>query len=91
LQWNGRTIAVQYNFRRERRYFCYLSGFDPAHARSSPGAVLLAETIRQAIEEGGQEIDFRRREEFPYQWGARGRANRKLLIAHTARYAQSVA
>lgn len=92
LRSGGETIAVQYNFRREARYFYYLSGFDPARARCSPGAVLLAETIRQAIEEGGREIDFlRKREEFKYQWGARDRVNRKLLIAQSAGSIQNVA
>lgn len=92
LRWNGAIIAVQYNLRRGNRYYYYLSGFDPSRARYSPGAVLLAETIREAIDEGGAEIDFlRKREEFKYQWGASDRVNRKLLVAHSAGYIQNVA
>ncbi len=83
LRLNGETIAVQYNFRRGGRYFYYLSGFDPAWARCSPGAVLLAETIRRAMAEGAEEIDFLRKgEAFKYQWGAHDRENRRLEIRH---------
>jgi CelD/BcsL family acetyltransferase involved in cellulose biosynthesis len=92
LQSDGRTIAVQYNFRREDRHFYYLSGFDPEHARSGAGAVLLAETIRQTIAEGAREIDFLRNgEDFKYRWGARDRANRKLLLARSCTYAPDFA
>ncbi len=92
LRRDGETIAVQYNFQRGGRCFYYLSGFDPAHAHLSPGAVLLAETIRLAIEEGATEIDFlRQREEFKYRWGARDRVNRRLWIERRTAPAENVA
>jgi len=92
LKRDGETIAVQYNFRRGRRFFYYLSGFDPAHAHLSPGTVLLAETIRLAIDEGATEIDFlRKREDFKYRWGARDRVNRRLWIEQRAARAENVA
>ena len=70
----------------------YLSGFDPAHARNSPGAALLAFAIRSALEEGATEIDFlRKREEFKYQWGARDRVNRRLILSHSAADVRDVA
>jgi CelD/BcsL family acetyltransferase involved in cellulose biosynthesis len=92
LRLNGRTLAVQYSFLRDGRLYYYLSGFDPAHARFSPGAVLLAETIRLAMEEGVSELDFLRRgENFKYQWGARDRTNRKLLVSPSAGLVRNVA
>jgi len=92
LKAEGETIAVQYNLRRDTRVYAYLSGFDPAHQRNSPGAALLAHSIRCAIEEGATHFDFlRNREEFKYQWGARDRVNRKLIVSHSAAYARDVA
>jgi CelD/BcsL family acetyltransferase involved in cellulose biosynthesis len=92
LRVAGETIAVQYNLRRGSRVFAYLSGFDPAHRRDSPGAALLAHSIRCAIEEGASHFDFlRNREEFKYEWGARDRVNRKLIVSHSAAYARDVA
>jgi CelD/BcsL family acetyltransferase involved in cellulose biosynthesis len=92
LRINGETIAVQYNLRRDRRVYAYLSGFDPAHARSSPGAALLAFSIRSAIAEGATHFDFlRKREDFKYHWGARDAVNRKLLVTHSAVSARDVA
>ncbi len=92
IRLNGEIIAVHYNLRRDQCIYYYLSGFDPAYARYSPGAALVAFAIRSAIEEGAAQFDFlRKREEFKYQWGARDRVNRKLLLAHSAAYARDVA
>ena len=41
----------------------YNSGFDPAHAALSPGLVLLARVVRDAIERGMRRFDFLRGEE----------------------------
>jgi CelD/BcsL family acetyltransferase involved in cellulose biosynthesis len=92
LRLDDQIIAVQYNLWRDGRLFYYLSGFDPGHARRSPGAALLAWTIRAAIAEGALEVDFlRHREAYKYQWGARDRLNRKLLVSPSAAYARDVA
>ncbi|HLI82456.1 MAG TPA: GNAT family N-acetyltransferase [Bryobacteraceae bacterium] len=83
---NGQCIAVQYNFSAKRRTFAYLSGFDPAWSRYSPGAVLLKYSMERAIQEGSLEFDFLRRPEpFKYLWGARDRANRRLMLTHSIR------
>ena len=92
IRLGGELIAVQYNLRREQRVYCYLSGFDPAHARHSPGAALLAFAIRSALVEGASEIDFlRKREEFKYEWGARDRVSRRLILSHPALDVRDVA
>jgi len=92
IRLGGEIIAAQYNLWRNGRLYYYLSGFNPAQARYSPGAVLLAWSIGSAIAEGGVEVDFlRNREDYKYQWGARDRVNRKLLVSHSAAYARDVA
>jgi CelD/BcsL family acetyltransferase involved in cellulose biosynthesis len=93
LQCGGRTAAVRYGLRRGERCFDCLSALDPSRARSGADALLLAETVRQAIEEGAREIDFLCGPEgLHYRWGARGRVNRRLLIARSAAaYARAVA
>ncbi len=91
LRIGGEVVAIQYNLWRNGRVYAYLSGFDPAFQRSSPGAALLAHSIRCAIGEGATEFDFlRNREQFKYEWGARDRVNRSLIIS-TAAYARDVA
>jgi CelD/BcsL family acetyltransferase involved in cellulose biosynthesis len=92
IQCGGRTVAVRFGLRRGDRCFDCLSAFDPSHRRSRPDEVLLAETVRQAIEEGAREIEFLRKgEDFKYAWGARDRVNRKLLIARSAACGRQVA
>ena len=49
MQAGGRVIAALYCFRYRDRYYYYLGGFDPALARHSPGTVLTAHAIRDAI------------------------------------------
>lgn len=78
---DGQCIAVQYNFAARQRVYAYLSGFDPAWSRVSPGALLLAHSIGDAIAEGAREFDFlRRRERFKYDWGAIDTPNQRLQI-----------
>jgi CelD/BcsL family acetyltransferase involved in cellulose biosynthesis len=92
LRLDGEIIAVQYNIFAKGCCYYYLSGFDPAYGRYSPGALLIAATIRQAFEEGARELDFLRNGEgFKYQWGARDRANRKLLITRAAACGRKIA
>lgn len=53
------------------RILFYLSGFDAAHAFVSPGTLLLASMIEQAIEEGRREADFLQgNEAYKAAWGA---------------------
>jgi CelD/BcsL family acetyltransferase involved in cellulose biosynthesis len=79
----GATVSVWYGFAARRRYYAYLSGFDPEFARISPGQVLIASSIRGAIAEGATDYDFlRKTEDFKQRWGASGRLNRRLLLRH---------
>jgi CelD/BcsL family acetyltransferase involved in cellulose biosynthesis len=81
LTLNGQYLAVQYNLAAKGRTYAYQAGFDPAHGKASPGAVLLAYSIREAIAEGAREFDFLRHPaEFKHAWGALGTPNKGLLI-----------
>jgi CelD/BcsL family acetyltransferase involved in cellulose biosynthesis len=58
LEVDGTSIAAWYGWRLGRRYLYYQAGLDPAWAKHSPGLVLLAHTIRSALEEGAAEYDM---------------------------------
>jgi CelD/BcsL family acetyltransferase involved in cellulose biosynthesis len=58
LEVDGAPIAALYGWLIGGRWSYYQAGFDPAWSRHSPGFLLLAETIRQAIEEGASEYDM---------------------------------
>jgi CelD/BcsL family acetyltransferase involved in cellulose biosynthesis len=58
LELDGNPVASWYGWRLGGRYSYYLAGFDPGWARHSVGFVLLAHTIRSAIEEGAQVYDL---------------------------------
>ena len=79
---DGVTAAAIYAFAAHSRLYFYLSGFDQALAKLSPGAVLIQWAIEQAIEEGLEEADFLRDPEpYKYLWGARDRINYRLLLS----------
>ncbi len=61
IEWNGALLL-------------YNSGFDPDHREASPGMVLLARCIEDAIRDGFREYDFLRgRERYKYDLGGRDR------------------
>lgn len=54
----GEPAAALYGFLYERKFYFYQSGFDPRFARDSAGMVLLGIAIREAIEDGCDELDL---------------------------------
>lgn len=78
LEAGGVTVAACYTLLAgDDRILFYLSGYDPAFAAISPGTLLLASLIEQAIAEGRREADFLRgREAYKYAWGGVDRLNR---------------
>jgi CelD/BcsL family acetyltransferase involved in cellulose biosynthesis len=81
LAVNGRIGAGLYCFEFRDTVFYYQAGFDPGLARYSPGAIILSEAIRQAIESGKRRFDFLRgAEAYKYRWLARDRRNLRLRI-----------
>jgi CelD/BcsL family acetyltransferase involved in cellulose biosynthesis len=72
-------IGVQYVLVRGARAFSYLAGFDPSWDAYSPGTLLMAYAIEQAIAAGCREFDFLRgREPYKYRWGAVDRCSLSL-------------
>lgn len=74
LRREGSLAAVIYGFQGHGRIWTYLSGFDPAAARLSPGTVALGLALERAARAGCREADFLRGgEPYKYAWGARDR------------------
>lgn len=56
---------------RERRWFHYLGSFEPRHAALSPGTLLIAHAVDEAMREDAVAFDFLRgAEPYKYRWGA---------------------
>jgi CelD/BcsL family acetyltransferase involved in cellulose biosynthesis len=71
LRIKDRIIAAFYGFHQANRTYYYLSGFDPEFKQFSPGTILVAHAITEAIREHASEFDFLRgREDYKYRWGA---------------------
>ncbi|WP_206664388.1 GNAT family N-acetyltransferase [Dankookia rubra] len=76
LRLDGEIVAVLYALvdppgRAARRIYFYLSGFDPALERLSPGMLLVGQAVEAAMAEGCVVADFLRgRERYKYFWGA---------------------
>ena len=82
LEIAGRTAATLYGFVHRGRASAYLSGYDPAFAFESPGAILLDAFVRDVAREGVGEFDFLRgRERYKYDWGAVDRWTVRRVIA----------
>jgi CelD/BcsL family acetyltransferase involved in cellulose biosynthesis len=63
-------------------YSLYNSAFDREWQQLAPGMVLVAEDIRQAIEEGCEVFDFLKGDyAYKYRFGARKRSVRRLVVS----------
>jgi len=81
----GAVTAVYYGFQHRNRAYAYLSGYDPEFAFESPGALLLAHAMEQAIQEGAEGFHLLRgREAYKYEWGGEDRVNTRLTLARKA-------
>jgi CelD/BcsL family acetyltransferase involved in cellulose biosynthesis len=85
LRIDGHVAGVLYGFRHGADAFAYVSGIDPAFGFDSPGVILFADAIEQALAEGAREFHFLRgQERYKYQWGAVDRWNQRRSIRHPA-------
>lgn len=66
LEVDGHVAGTLYAMRLGDTCYFYQAGFDPAHQSLSPGSVLVAHTVRRAIEAGVHHFDFLRGDE-PYK------------------------
>jgi CelD/BcsL family acetyltransferase involved in cellulose biosynthesis len=82
MEVDDEPIAALYGWLIGGRWSYYQAGFDPAWSRDSPGFLLLAETIRQAIEEGATEYDMLMGDEgFKRRFATSSRTVRTILLA----------
>lgn len=82
LEADGAAVAAWYGWRVGERFSYYQAGFDPAWSRYSVGFLLLAETIREAIDEGAAEYDLLLGDEaFKARFATDQRVGRRVLIA----------
>ncbi len=76
-----RLFAVLYALAAHGRVHYYLSGFDPAYEKYSPGSLIVAAAIEEAITRGERVFDFLRgAEPYKYAWGARDRQLLKRVV-----------
>jgi len=82
----GRRAAALFNFDYKDRIWVYNSGLDPtAFSALSPGVVLTATAIEQAIARGRREFDFLRgNEEYKYRFGASDTSIYRLCLERAA-------
>lgn len=70
LRVKGICIASAYTFFEREQALCYLHGYDPQYAQLSPGTLVLAAAMEDAIRLGKKTINFLRGEEdFKKTWG----------------------
>lgn len=82
LRREGTPIGAIYAMALGETTYFYQAGFDPEASALSPGSLLVAHTIRQAIEEGRPTFDFMRGDEgYKRRWKPQhARTNRRVLI-----------
>ncbi|HEY0511579.1 MAG TPA: GNAT family N-acetyltransferase [Thermoanaerobaculia bacterium] len=79
---DGHPLAALYGFREKDAFFCYMQGFDPDHARLSPGVMVVGGVIEDVIRRGIRRLDFLRGcEAYKYAWGARDRETFRRTLA----------
>lgn len=82
LMLDGKVVGSVYAMSMGEAVYFYQSGFDPEAGSISPGTLLVASTIRRAIEEGKSEFDFMRGDEgYKRRWKPqREHQNRRILF-----------
>ncbi len=81
LKVGSQRAAAYMNFDYDNRIWGYNAGFSNAHARLSPGWLMMAEMMQRSIEAGKTVFDFMRGdEEYKYRFGAVNRYVKKLTI-----------
>jgi CelD/BcsL family acetyltransferase involved in cellulose biosynthesis len=84
LEIDGRAVAALYAWRIGGRYAYFQAGFDPEWAAASVGLVLMAHTVREAIDEGADEYDLLLGDEtYKARFATDERAVETLVVAGT--------
>jgi CelD/BcsL family acetyltransferase involved in cellulose biosynthesis len=86
LTIGGRLVASGIHFDDGERIAYYNAGVDPDARDLSPGVVMVAEYLRQAIAAGRREVDFLRgNEPYKYEWGAVDQPIQRILVTRPTR------
>ncbi|RYG25532.1 GNAT family N-acetyltransferase [bacterium] len=87
LRLKGEPIGALYAMTVGKQVFYYQAGFAPTEGSISPGTLLVAHTIRRAIEEGKTRFDFLRGDEdYKRRWKPQHAfMDRRAVIPLTAR------
>lgn len=87
LRVESKPVGALYAMAVGRQVFYYQAGFAPAEGSISPGTLLVAHTIRRAVEEGATRFDFLRGdEEYKRRWKPQhAYADRRAVVPLTAR------
>ncbi len=81
IRIDGHDVAVFYGFRSRDTVYYYLSGYDPSLEKLSPGTIIVAHAIEQAVREGAKTFDFLRgAEDYKYGWGAKDVWNKRRQL-----------
>ena len=81
----GRRIAAGVTFDDDETVYYYNAGVEPDAREFSPGVIMVALYIQQAIEQGRRKVDFMRgNEPYKYEWGAVDQPIERLLVRRTA-------
>jgi CelD/BcsL family acetyltransferase involved in cellulose biosynthesis len=76
------VIAVEYAFLYRGTLFGYATAFDPAWGDYSPGQLLMAFVVEDAIGEGVRELDLGRGTfDYKFRWADRQRIDRHVLLS----------
>jgi CelD/BcsL family acetyltransferase involved in cellulose biosynthesis len=85
LELGGKPVASWYGFRLSGVESFYQAGWDPAWARASVGSVLLAHSIRAALEDGQREYRFLRGDDaYKYRYTREERGLETIALGRNA-------
>jgi CelD/BcsL family acetyltransferase involved in cellulose biosynthesis len=88
LHLGGRCVGAYYGMSDGQRAYAWLGGFDPQCAYESPGTLLIAHAIEEAVGEGCREFHFLRgRERYKYEWGAVDRCSVRRVLSRETTHA----
>lgn len=83
LNLNQKTIASEFGFIYDKKYYSYNLTYDPDYAAISPGNILRKYYIQWCFKQGLEEIDFLRgEEEWKFRWTEEKRNNFREVIIH---------
>jgi CelD/BcsL family acetyltransferase involved in cellulose biosynthesis len=81
----GRRVAAGFTFEDASTAYFFNAGIDPEARDLSPGILLSALSIRDAIGAGRRRFDYLRGDEsYKYEWGAADEEIRRVLVTRTS-------